>query len=304
MVTDTDSLSEIALNDSIDEKGSCIEVCEDSSLDSNIVILKCPENDNDINSLSQYSDTEDQNGTCADMRVDSNKDGEVGANKSLRLENSTEEQLQHVTSEDETIKSDKNNISSGDMHIDSNKDGEIAANMSLKLENIKRKAGAEIVSKKIKKNKMKNDDGERIQKENAIQNYKIQNAKCSMVDSSRKGIKRLSSDVIGNLPDARMKVFKNPESQKLPSRLMPRSLLRKNKINVKQDFISLSSYGSTSNFYVSNIQKIKKANMNSEVQSFRQKMLNRNPRQPISHYTMFLEKQKASNNHYPSDKSY
>ncbi|XP_076382071.1 uncharacterized protein LOC117224270 [Megalopta genalis] len=162
--------------------------------------------------------------------------------------------------------------------------------------NVKRKSEIEIVSKKIKKNKTKNND-ERIQKENAIQTYKNESAKCSTVELSRKGVKRLSDDVIGNLSDVPMKVFQKADLQKLPSRLMPHSLLKKNKINVKQGFIPLSSYGSTSNFYVSNIQKMKKAKITSEVLSFRQNMLNRNPRQPISHYTMFLEKQKASNKH-------
>nr|XP_033332962.1 LOW QUALITY PROTEIN: protein PFC0760c-like [Megalopta genalis] len=162
--------------------------------------------------------------------------------------------------------------------------------------NVKRKSEIEIVSKKIKKNKTKNND-ERIQKENAIHTYKNESAKCSTVELSRKGVKRLSDDVIGNLSDVPMKVFQKADLQKLPSRLMPHSLLKKNKINVKQGFMSLSSYGSTSNFYVSNIQKMKKAKITSEVLSFRQNMLNRNPRQPISHYTMFLEKQKASNKH-------
>ncbi|XP_078037461.1 uncharacterized protein LOC144470335 [Augochlora pura] len=170
-------------------------------------------------------------------------------------------------------------------------DEAIQLNLSKNGKNVKRKAEAEIVSKKIKKNKVKNDDDEQIQKENAIQNYKNQNAKCSMVESPRKGIKRLSSDVIGSLSDIRMNVLKKskPNEPNLPSRSNPYSLLKTSKLNAELDLIFLSSYGSTSNFYVENLQRLKRTKTSREIQLFRQRILDKKAR--IANKTFFLHKQ-------------
>ncbi|XP_076658380.1 uncharacterized protein LOC143362261 [Halictus rubicundus] len=166
--------------------------------------------------------------------------------------------------------------------------------------NFKRKSEIE-TGNKIKKIKAKDNDNKML-KDNAVVIRDNRPTECSMIEVSQERVRRLSEEVIKNLSDLPMRVstkrkLLKPEREKLPSRSIPRSMLKKRKVNVEQDFISLSSYGSTSNFYVADLQKVKKPKKTSEVQLFRQRMLNRNPRQPISHYTMFLEKQTASNKH-------
>ncbi|XP_076287130.1 uncharacterized protein LOC143212333 isoform X2 [Lasioglossum baleicum] len=172
--------------------------------------------------------------------------------------------------------------------------------MSKSGKNVKRKSEIE-TGNRIKKITAKDNDNKTL-KEKAAAIRENQPTECAKVEVSNKRVKRLAEEVIENLSDLPIKVSKKrkllkPEPKKLPSRSIPRSELRKRNVNVEQDFIPLSSYGSTSNFYVANLQKVKKSEKTSEVKLFRQRMLNRNPRQPISHYTMFLEKQAASNKH-------
>ncbi|XP_015434434.1 PREDICTED: claspin-like, partial [Dufourea novaeangliae] len=119
------------------------------------------------------------------------------------------------------------------------------------------------------------------------QKSKHQTSKSKRIEVSRKSIKYLPEELVENLVDSSLEILKKrkvskPEKQFVPS------------CSMFDSNFSLSSYGSTTNFSVTNLQKFKKTKTAKEVQSFRQKMLIRNSRQRVSTYLMYLEKQKAS----------
>ncbi|XP_076170537.1 uncharacterized protein LOC143148252 isoform X2 [Ptiloglossa arizonensis] len=112
-------------------------------------------------------------------------------------------------------------------------------------------------------------------------------------------IKRLPDEVLENLPDVPLKQVKRrklikSQEQVLPTRSMFDSKVKESKSVDEENFIPLSSYGGTTQFSVVNLQKFKKKKEVSEVVAFRQKILAKNPRQPVSAYLMYLEKQKTS----------
>ncbi|XP_043286008.1 myb-like protein X isoform X2 [Venturia canescens] len=127
----------------------------------------------------------------------------------------------------------------------------------------------------------------------------------SATDGSSKGlstrIKRLPEDVLESLsqnserPKKRRKIAN--ENQIFPSESMfsPGGQTSQN-VKVEDDYISLSSFGGTTRFESVDLSKfMKKPNKKSStVQSFRERMLSRNPRQPISAYLMYQQKQKAA----------
>lgn len=84
---------------------------------------------------------------------------------------------------------------------------------------------------------------------------------------------------------------------------MPKSKKIKNMF-VEDDFTPPSCAGSTTEFSVVDIETMKKKQKASKVTSFRRKMLNRNSRQPMSAYLMYLEKQKALGNDKFCNKPY
>ncbi|XP_043248938.1 protein PFC0760c-like [Colletes gigas] len=116
---------------------------------------------------------------------------------------------------------------------------------------------------------------------------------------SKKGVKRLSDEFLENLPDvpssrAKKRKLSKFEDQVLPSRSMFDAKINDSITVDAEDFIPLSSFGGTTKFNVINIQKLKKKKKLPEIVSFRQKMLARNSRQPVSAYLVYLQKQKAS----------
>ncbi|XP_053994903.1 dentin sialophosphoprotein-like [Hylaeus volcanicus] len=153
------------------------------------------------------------------------------------------------------------------------------------LEVIKRTTSAVKANKELKK------------KSHREHTQKMQNEE-EMI--SKRSVKRLPDEVLENLSDVPLKSLKRRklskvQEQVLPSRSMFDSKAKKEITGVDEDdFIPLSSYGGTTQFKVVNLQKLKKKKKDSEVVAFREKMLTRNSRQPISAYLMYVEKQKAS----------
>ncbi|XP_076623450.1 uncharacterized protein LOC143342966 isoform X2 [Colletes latitarsis] len=116
---------------------------------------------------------------------------------------------------------------------------------------------------------------------------------------SKKGVKRLSDEFLENLPDvpslrAKKRKLSKFEDQVLPSRSMFDTKINESITVDTEDIIPLSSFGGTTKFNVVNLQKLKKKKKLPEIISFRQKILARNSRQPISAYLAYLQKQKAS----------
>ncbi|XP_046141878.1 myb-like protein X isoform X3 [Osmia bicornis bicornis] len=155
---------------------------------------------------------------------------------------------------------------------------------------------------KVTKEKKNKKQKERMQ-EVELENEKPKSKKQKIIDNkttSTKGIKRLSDEFLENLSDVPSKPLKKKKlseikNQTLPSRSMFDS--RANKVEnvyVEEDFDTVSSYGGTTQFAVENIQKMKKKKKIPGVVSFKQKMIARNSRQPVSAYLMYLEKQKIA----------
>ncbi|OXU30834.1 hypothetical protein TSAR_009873 [Trichomalopsis sarcophagae] len=122
----------------------------------------------------------------------------------------------------------------------------------------------------------------------------------------KSSLKRLSEDVLEGLtdepvirqPNKRQKLSKNKErSCVMPSTSMfsPGKPVPVN-LKVDEDYIALSDAGGTTQFGVVNLAKAKKPKITKTsiaAISFRERMLARNQRQPISAYHMYQMKQKA-----------
>ncbi|OAD57146.1 hypothetical protein WN48_02732 [Eufriesea mexicana] len=141
---------------------------------------------------------------------------------------------------------------------------------------------------------------EKMQKQKEIKAKKLKSnnqiTESNKVDKQEKSVKRLPDDVLQNLSDAPLKSLKKKKSSEMKEQVLPSSMSGPKKIKnifVEDDFTPPSCAGSTTEFSVVDIQKIKKKQKVSKVTSFRQKMLNRNSRQPMSAYLMYLEKQRA-----------
>ncbi|KMQ98386.1 microtubule-associated protein futsch-like isoform x2 protein [Lasius niger] len=112
-------------------------------------------------------------------------------------------------------------------------------------------------------------------------------------------LKRLPDDVIENLTDLPTKARKRQKLSRHQEQIVPLSgHSSKSKASTAKDgFVALSSSGSTTEFAVVDLQEAKKPQQTSfAAASFRQRMLARNTRAPVSAYMMYLEKQKATSN--------
>ncbi|XP_017757104.1 PREDICTED: uncharacterized protein PFB0145c-like [Eufriesea mexicana] len=167
------------------------------------------------------------------------------------------------------------------------------------LEVLKRTADSIKANKDMRKKKQK-EHIEKMQKQKEIKAKKLKSnnqiTESNKVDKQEKSVKRLPDDVLQNLSDAPLKSLKKKKSSEMKEQVLPSSMSGPKKIKnifVEDDFTPPSCAGSTTEFSVVDIQKIKKKQKVSKVTSFRQKMLNRNSRQPMSAYLMYLEKQRA-----------
>ncbi|XP_076247169.1 uncharacterized protein LOC143187083 isoform X2 [Calliopsis andreniformis] len=171
------------------------------------------------------------------------------------------------------------------------------------LEMVKRASDSVKASKEIKKKKQQ-EHVERMLKEKEIKIQKLESKnlakKSNKSEVEKRSIKRLPDEILENLSDVpsnprKKRKLSKSDDQIIPSRSMFDLKTKGTKtVRVEDDFNSLSSYGSTTQFDIVNLQKIKKKRKVPEIASFRQKMLARNSRQPVSAYLMYLEKQKAS----------
>ncbi|XP_076681339.1 uncharacterized protein LOC143375714 isoform X2 [Andrena cerasifolii] len=195
---------------------------------------------------------------------------------------------------------------SGDVASDSDEGPEVVAFSKARDEAlgiIKRTADGIKANKEIKKKKQR-EHLERMQAEKEIKIQKLESKsqmkKSKVVEMQKKSVKRLPDDVLENLSDIPSKPLKKRklcqfDDEVLPSRSTFNFMDKETRdIHIEDDILSLpSSAGSTTQFDVVNLQKLKKKKK-AAVVSFRQKMLARNSRHPVSAYLMYLEKQKAS----------
>ncbi|EFN63891.1 hypothetical protein EAG_14977 [Camponotus floridanus] len=114
---------------------------------------------------------------------------------------------------------------------------------------------------------------------------------------SSSGLKRLPDDVVENLTDQPTRAKKKRsqiQQQSGPSVLSG----KKSKATTAKNeggLVASSSFGSTTEFTVVDLQKAEKQSSGSSAAaSLRERMLARNNREPVSAYMMYLEKQKAS----------
>jgi hypothetical protein len=167
-------------------------------------------------------------------------------------------------------------------------------------------------NKELKKKKMQEEIIEKENQKHALQiqkqNLQEQNMKSpskkqrketsesrAFPSSSTSGLKRLPDDIIKNLSDVpkavkKRKLLQNEDPITLPSK-------RSKSMSAKSSSL-LSTSGGTTQFSVINIQKFKDQPPKelNVVASFRERMFNRNKREPVSAYLMYLEKQRASSN--------
>ncbi|XP_035720246.1 myb-like protein X isoform X1 [Vespa mandarinia] len=133
---------------------------------------------------------------------------------------------------------------------------------------------------------------------------KVKKSDQIMIKAYARGIKRLSPDVIENLSDVPMnpfkktKLFKNPMQQtirSLPTPMTKNGFTECRITKTKKNY-NPSNSGGTTEFNVVNLEKEKKQlKKTSTIVSFRNKMLSRNSRYPVTSYIMYLQKQKVSN---------
>lgn len=113
-------------------------------------------------------------------------------------------------------------------------------------------------------------------------------------------IKRLSEDILENLSDVPIRPNKR---RKLNQKFVPSTTMfdsehvKPANLTIEDTgYISLSSSGGTTQFSVVNLQKtaLKRPKQSSAASAFRERILARNPRQPVSAYLMYQQKLKAS----------
>ncbi|KAM0732063.1 hypothetical protein ACS0PU_001605 [Formica fusca] len=125
--------------------------------------------------------------------------------------------------------------------------------------------------------------------------------KNDFLPSSTGRVKRLPDDVVENLTDLPTRAKKRQKLSQNQEQIMSLSgHSSKSKATTARDdgILALSSSGSTTQFTVINMRKAKKqsSKSSSAAASFRQRMLDRNNREPVSAYKMYLEKQRATSN--------
>ncbi|XP_072754704.1 uncharacterized protein [Anoplolepis gracilipes] len=118
--------------------------------------------------------------------------------------------------------------------------------------------------------------------------------KNEFLPSSIGRMKRLSDEVIENLTD-QPKAKKRQKLSRNQEQIMPEHSWQSKATTSKNDGFMWSS-GSTTQFFVVDLQKAKKQSKSSStITSFRQHMLAKN-REPVSAYMMYLKKQQATSN--------
>ncbi|XP_014484391.1 PREDICTED: calponin homology domain-containing protein DDB_G0272472-like isoform X2 [Dinoponera quadriceps] len=164
-----------------------------------------------------------------------------------------------------------------------------------------RSEAAEVIKSATERIKLKELE-KRKKKKREIQEISVKRKKKHIEEqktrlSSTGGLKRLSDNVVDKLSDTptrakRRKLMQNKE-QAVPSTKKPKSHDSKN-----SNCISLSASGSTTQFSVVNLSKGNKQPSRTvvSIMSYRQRMLNRNQREPTSTYLMYLRKQRAVSN--------
>ncbi|KAK9309279.1 hypothetical protein QLX08_001025 [Tetragonisca angustula] len=165
------------------------------------------------------------------------------------------------------------------------------------MEVLKRTADSIKANKEMKKKKQK-EHTEKMRKQKEIKIKELE-SKNQIIESSKmeeqgKGVKRLADDVLDNLSDVPLKSMKKRRISEESSTFSSKPTLKVKNMTVEDDFLTLPSCsGSTTQFSVIDIQTIKKSKKIPRISSFREKMLARNSRQPVSAYLMYLKKQET-----------
>lgn len=168
------------------------------------------------------------------------------------------------------------------------------------LKNLKRTADNIKANKEAKKKKQR-EHNEMMQKQKEIKikqlKSKNQVTEFSKTDIQEKGIKRLSDDIVKNLSDVPLKSSKKRKLSEEKSSLTPMRSSKPKKMKnmyIEDDITLPSCTGNTTEFSVVDIETIKKKKKAPKASLFRERMLARNSRQPISAYLTYLKKQKSS----------
>lgn len=157
-------------------------------------------------------------------------------------------------------------------------------------------------SKKEQQNTLKVRESERLsQKERSqgriakINRKRKREEERAFMPSSAGSLQRLPDDVIENLADVPSKAAKRKRLLLQTEKPIVSPQSKKARKAASKD-IQLSSSGSTTQFVIKNLQTIEKqpSKGSAAVASLRQRMLDRNKREPVSAYLMYLEKQRAS----------
>ncbi|KYN20231.1 PREDICTED: MATH and LRR domain-containing protein PFE0570w-like [Trachymyrmex cornetzi] len=106
------------------------------------------------------------------------------------------------------------------------------------------------------------------------------------------GLKRLPDDVIENLVDVPTKAKKRQKTSRGKEKIVSSTTTGKVKVTTADRDNTLNTSGCTTQFRVVNLQKTKKQPLKgaAAAASFRERMLTRNSREPMSSYLMFCDK--------------
>lgn len=178
------------------------------------------------------------------------------------------------------------------------------------LKDLKRTADNIKANKEAKKKKQR-EHNEKMQKQKEIKikqsKSKNQVTEFSKTDIQKKGIKKLPDYVVKNLSDVPLKSSKKRKLSEEKSSLSPMCSFKPKKMKnmyIEDDITLPSCAGNTTEFSVVDIETIKKKKKAPIAGLFREKMLARNPRQHISAYLTYLQKQKSLDKGKFYDKPY
>ncbi|KYN01073.1 hypothetical protein ALC62_08299, partial [Cyphomyrmex costatus] len=106
------------------------------------------------------------------------------------------------------------------------------------------------------------------------------------------GLNRLPDDVIENLADVPMKVKKRQKTLRNKKKIVSSTTTSKSKATTADCDNTLNTSDYTTQFHIVNLKETKKQSLKGAAAaiSFRQRVLNKNNREPISSYMMFREK--------------
>ncbi|XP_070521593.1 putative leucine-rich repeat-containing protein DDB_G0290503 isoform X2 [Cardiocondyla obscurior] len=179
-----------------------------------------------------------------------------------------------------------------------------SASNSEKTKNLDKKAAkvsipkeAKTEKKSKKKYNQSDDDIENVVYMNVpTKEFKKKSKEITKVSPSTSGLKQLPQDVIDNLSDVPLRAKKRQVLQN-KKQLKPSVKIKKTKAIAKDNdnSLKLNTSDCATQFNLINIKDIKKQKMKgaATTASFRERMLNRNDREPISTYLMFRDKKKV-----------